>query len=91
MNAGKIDISEQDGKYTVTIIDRNGVDTIKMPWEIWIKQGFDPDRLNREHVHNVRGKDGKFVVVVVTDKDKNDTWEISWDKYVREGKDSFSW
>ena len=48
---------------------------------------LDPDRLNRNHVFTVRGKDDKFVVVL-TDKEGKDTWEISWERWVREGRDA---
>lgn len=46
---------------------------------------LDPNRLNRNHVVTVRSKDNKFVVVI-TDKKGIDRWEISWDKWVREGR-----
>ena len=45
---------------------------------------LDIKRLERNHVLTVRGKDDKFVVVV-TNKDGNDIWEITWTEWVRLG------
>ena len=45
---------------------------------------LDPNRLKRNHVVNVRGHDGKFWVVV-TDQNESTIWEISWERWVKEG------
>lgn len=46
---------------------------------------LDPDRLKRNHVYTVRGKDGKWFVIA-TDKDEKYFWEISWELWVKEGR-----
>lgn len=51
------------------------------------KMMLDPDRLNRNHVINVRHKDGKYVIVVA-DKGEKNTWEISWEQWIKEGRNA---
>jgi len=57
-------------------------------WERISREAMiDPDRLNRNHVLTVYGKDGKYKVVIA-DKGEKNTWEISWEQWVKEGRNA---
>ena len=45
---------------------------------------LDPDRLNRDHVLTVRGKDDKFKVIIA-DKDGFEIYVITWEQWIKNG------
>lgn len=44
------------------------------------------DRMQRDHVKNVRLRKDRYYVVM-TDKDKRDEWEITWEQWLLDRED----